>query len=261
MCFPPEASPPRVPADLLANQDRPTATDVELRAQDGASFGAAIARAAEVRGPSVLILPDVRGLFGFYRQLAREFAAAGHSAAVLDYFGRTALHLPRTSDFDFLPHVRRTTLEQVQDDATTLAETLRSVTGTSRVVTVGFCFGGSHSYLASANPALAPAATVSFYGGLDETRLGVFPRPAKEAPKLTGPLLGIFGGSDSSIPPELVEEFDLALTQSHIDHEFVTYPNAPHSFFDRTHQTHTAECIDAWRRTLGFIRSIAGGRQ
>lgn len=260
MCVAPEASPPPVPEELLATQHRPKVTDLELRARDGASFAAAIARAGEVRGPSVLILPDVRGLFDFYRQLAREFAAAGHSAAVLDYFGRTARHLPRTSDFDFLPHVRATSLKQVQGDSATLAETLRSVTGVSEVVTVGFCFGGSHSYLASANLSLAPTATVSFYGGLDETRLGVFPRPATEAPKLTGPLLGIFGGADPSIPPELVEELDLALTHSHIDHEFVTYPDAPHSFFDRAYQSHEAECNDAWSRVLRFVRSAPQGR-
>ena len=37
----------------------------------------------------VVVLPDVRGLFRFYEQLAERFAAAGHPAIAIDDFGRT----------------------------------------------------------------------------------------------------------------------------------------------------------------------------
>ena len=37
-----------------------------------------------------MILPDVRGLYRFYEELALRFAERGHAAIAFDYFGRTA---------------------------------------------------------------------------------------------------------------------------------------------------------------------------
>ena len=37
-----------------------------------------------------MILPDVRGLYSFYEELALRFAEAGIDALAIDYFGRTA---------------------------------------------------------------------------------------------------------------------------------------------------------------------------
>src|ERR1700752_567453 len=37
-----------------------------------------------------VILPDVRGLYRFYEELALRFAERGHAAVAFDYFGRTA---------------------------------------------------------------------------------------------------------------------------------------------------------------------------
>jgi carboxymethylenebutenolidase len=33
----------------------------------------------------------------------------------------------------------------------------------------------------------------------------------------------------------------------------VTYPGAPHSFFDRRYEEHAEACADAWRRMLAFL--------
>ncbi len=73
---------------------------------------------------------------------------------------------------------------------------------------------------------------------------------------MSGPILAFFGGADPSIPAELRDDFDGALTDSGVEHEFVVYPGAPHSFFDRSHDDHHAECDDAWRRTLRFLRTV-----
>ena len=59
-----------------------------LTSADGTEFSAYLARAEGSTG--VVVLPDVRGLFRFYEQLAERFAAAGHPAIAIDYFGRTA---------------------------------------------------------------------------------------------------------------------------------------------------------------------------
>jgi carboxymethylenebutenolidase len=258
MCFPPEAVPPPVPDSLLVTDDLPRAQAVELTADDGAVLSAAFALAPEPGdgGAAVLILPDVRGLFGYYSNLARSFAATGHSAIAIDYFGRTAGASARDADFDYMPHVKQTTPQQVQADLRAARGHLAEISGATSFITVGFCFGGTQSYLATTDPGLGLAGAVAFYGGLNETRLGVFPHPAGEARRMSGPILALYGGADAGIGEDLRDEFDAALTDAGVDHEFVVYPGAPHSFFDRAHDDFTDECTDAWRRTLGFLASV-----
>ena len=60
-------------------------------------------------------------------------------------------------------------------------------------------------------------------------------------------------GGDEHITPELVAGFDAALEQAGVEHEVITYPGAPHSFFDRRYEEFADASADAWRRTLAFI--------
>jgi carboxymethylenebutenolidase len=254
MCFDFDAVPPDVPADLAMPllAGGAGAEMLELRSADGTRFGAAFAESPEPRGPAVVVLPDVRGLYRFYISLAERFAGAGHHAIAIDPFGRTAGTGERGEDFEYMPHVRRTTPAQVQADVAAAVELVRERTGETRVVTVGFCFGGAQSYLAAANPALGLDGVVAFYGALDGSRLGI-PSPVELAPRMRGPILGLFGGADAGIPQEQIDAFDAALTDAGAEHEFVVYPGAPHSFFDRRHDEHADACEDAWRRVLGFL--------
>ena len=44
-------------------------------------------------------------------------------------------------------------------------------------------------------------------------------------------------------------------------HELVTYPDAPHSFFDRKATEYAAASADAWRRVLAFVGAPAAGSE
>src|SRR3954453_13138787 len=149
MCFAFDARPPDLPSDLAL----PTlaggaaAEALELTSAAGTRFSAALAAAPEATGgPGVVILPDVRGLYRFYIELAERFAQAGHHAVALDYFGRTAGTGEREDDWDYWPHVRATTPEQTQPAVAAAIELLKARPGGSQFVTVGFCFGGAQSF-------------------------------------------------------------------------------------------------------------------
>ena len=45
----------------------------------------------------------------------------------------------------------------------------------------------------------------------------------------------------------------IALTEAGVEHEIVTYPGAPHSFFDRSFEEHADASADAWRRILAWV--------
>lgn len=253
VCFDPLATPPPLPSDITT--DDVTSAELVLESGD-VQFRAYLSLAPSSSRTAVVVLPDVRGLFGYYEQLTTRFAAAGHHAIAFDYFGRTAGLSPRPNDFEFMPHIKETRPEQIRADAAACVAALRERADIEHVVTVGFCFGGSQSYLATTDVSLGLSGAIAFYGGLDPSRLGVFPSPVAEAGSMRGPILALFGGADASIPAELRDRFDQALSASNVEHEFVVYPGAPHSFFDRSHNDHRAECDDAWRRTLGFLDSL-----
>lgn len=257
MCYAYDALPPELPDDVRVSATHQR--DVELTtltSRDGTELVAAFAEAADPAGPPVVILPDVRGLFRFYWELAQRFAQAGHHAIAIDYFGRTAGAEVRGEEFDFMPHIRQTSPEKIQADIAAAIAFVTERTGQADCATLGFCFGGSQSFLATCNSDLGLSGAVGFYGGLDGSRLGVFPSPVDLTESMHGSILGLFGGSDPSIPPELVERFDAGLGEAGIPHEVVVYEGAPHSFFDRSYADHADECDDAWRRVLGFLSTL-----
>src|SRR3954453_22101029 len=108
MCFDYDSIPP-IPALAGAAVDH---RDLVLEAADGHRFAAVSARPESDDGaPAVVVLPDVRGLYRFYEELALRLAEHGHAAVAFDYFGRTAGPSKRGEDFEYPPHVQQTTPE------------------------------------------------------------------------------------------------------------------------------------------------------
>ncbi len=266
MCFEFDALPPLVPADrvILPLAGGAAAERLTLESSDGTSFAAALAECPEpLGGPAVIILPDVRGLFRFYIDLAERFASAGYHALAFDYFGRSAGDDERAEEFDFMPHVMQTNPAHVQADIAAARAALAERTGAPGFVTMGFCFGGAQSDLAGTNPALGLDAVISFYGMLEPQRAGIesgdWPAPLRNADKIITPVLALFGGADPLIPPEDIAAFDAALTANGVPHEIHSYPGAPHSFFDRSFDEHAEASADAWRRVLDFLGKVGAG--
>lgn len=255
MCFAHDALPPLPPG---VTGPLPDGEPLTLTARDGTDLLAWYVPAPQPAGAAVVILPDIRGLFGFYCRLAEAFAAAGVDAVAIDYFGRTAGTGERDAEFDFMSHVRQTTEQTVAVDTAAGLAYLRGKERSRALFTVGFCFGGSHSFMHAADPELGLAGVIGFYGGMRERREGG-PTPISEASRAQVPVLGLFGGADQAIPPESIEQFQAGLVSAGVAHTIHVYPGAPHSFFDRSYDDHTQECADAWRRMLDFIAGHTPG--
>jgi carboxymethylenebutenolidase len=229
-----------------------THEDVVLDAADGNRFAAFAATPEDPSSVGVVILPDVRGLYHFYEELALRFAERGYAAVAIDYFGRTAGVDKRDDDFEYMDHVAKTTPAGVQADVAAAVAYLRSPAGGSRTIVfaVGFCFGGRNSWLASAG-GHGLAGAVGFYGGPGE-RNGD-PGPIAVVDRMEAPVLGLQAGDDAHITADQNEAFDAALAAAGVEHEIVTFDGAPHSFFDRHHAEFQQASDDAWQRTLAFI--------
>src|SRR4051812_16978826 len=143
MCFDLDSRPPVPPiAGAAVSHEALT-----LSSADGTPFMAFAAAPEGDSAVGVVVLPDVRGLYAFYEELALRFAEHGIHAVAIDYFGRTAGTAERDEDFPFRDHVDQTTPEGIRDDVAAAVAQLRDQGATS-VFTVGFCFGGRHAWLA-----------------------------------------------------------------------------------------------------------------
>ena len=246
MCFDADSSPP-VPVIRGAAISH---DDLVLTAADGNRFAAFSATPDEPSGNAVVILPDVRGLYRFYEELALRFAERGVAAVAIDYFGRTAGAEKRGDDFEYMPHVEQTTQAGIDADVRAAVEHLRA-SGARAVFTVGFCFGGRNSWLAAAG-GHGLAGAIGFYGRPGPGRDGS-PGPVQRAGELAAPILALMGGADEGIPAADVAELEDALEAAGVEHEIVTYEGAPHSFFDRKYEEHAEASADAWAKTLAFV--------
>ena len=251
MCFDLDSRPPIVPiAGGALDSARLT-----LPADDGGTFAAFRARATEPTGAGIIVLPDVRGLHPYFEELALRFAEHGVDAVAIDYFGRTAGAEPRGDDFEYMPHVSQTTWAGLGADIRAAAADLRSPAGGSvrSLFTIGFCMGGRLSFLA-ATLGLELAGVIGFYGWPVGPSRNDTPAPVEMTGLMASPVLAIFGGADQGIPASAIAEFDGALASAGVEHEVVTYPDAPHSFFDRKSGEFADTSEAAWQATLGFIR-------
>ena len=243
MCYSDNARPPLPPIGGAAADQG----DLTLTAKDGNKFMAYFARAAQPTGAGMVVMPDVRGLHHYYKELAQRFAEAGIDAVAIDYFGRTAGIGDRTESFEYMPHVEKTTQENIGLDVAAAVAYLKSKEGgaVKSVFTVGFCFGGSSSWNQSAlNPGLN--GCIGFYG-----------RPVRSEPyipKMKAPLLLLVAGADAATPVEVSKEFERKLAAADVPHEMHVYEGAPHSFFDRSFDQWKEACDDAWRRILAFVK-------
>lgn len=247
MCFELDSSPP-IPVIKGAAVSH---EDLVLEARDGTQFAAFAAHPEEPSEVGVVVLPDVRGLYRFYEELALRFAERGIEAVAFDYFGRTAGVEKRGEDFDYMPQVEQTTPEGIQADVGAAVEYLRS-RGRTKIFTVGFCFGGRNSWLSTAG-GHGLAGAVGFYGSLGPSRWDGSPGPIARAAEFEAPILALQAGDDENITAEQNAEFEAALRDAGVEHEVVTYPGTPHSFFDRKQEQFAEASENAWQRVLEFI--------
>ena len=223
-----------------------------LTAADGNQFSAAYAAPAAPARAGVVVLPDIRGLHPYYVALAERFAEAGLPAVALDWFGRTAgpaENGTRGEDFDWKSHIPQTTEAGIDTDVTAGIEYLRSRTDACLpVVTVGFCFGGSHSWRQSGG-SLDLAGCAGFYG-----------RPAmvgESASRAAKPTVMIIAGADSATPVEDQQALAETMRSAGAEVDAAVYDGAPHSFFDRAFGEWADACDDAWRHVLALTDRVA----
>ena len=222
--------------DALTNTRIPNPNGPEVRAY--------VARPATPGPhPAVIMIHEFWGLREDILGKAEALAAEGYVVVAPDLFrGRSTGWVPSA-----IYQVVATPQEQINADLDAVFTWLeaQSDVRADRIGIMGFCFGGRTSLLYSlANNKLA--ATVILYGSVVTD--------AEQLKSLPGPVLGIFGGADGSIPVEQVRAFESALNAAGVPNTITIYDGQPHAFVTSIEAIRQGGAQgQAWDQVLRFL--------
>jgi carboxymethylenebutenolidase len=195
-------------------------------------------------GPGVIVIQEWWGLVPHIEDVADRFAKEGFFALAPDlYHGEKATGPDQAGKL-----MMALNIDQAETDLRGAIRYLQQQPGVSgkKVGTVGFCMGGALSlFAASKNPEVG--ACVVFYGG--------HPKVQPDLQALQAPVLGLWAGKDGFVSPQVVGQLDERLTALGKRHDFHTYPQADHAFFNDTRkEVYDPDASkDAWSRTIDFF--------
>ncbi|MCG2788184.1 MAG: dienelactone hydrolase family protein [Anaerolineae bacterium] len=195
--------------------------------------------------PVVIMIHEFFGLNAAITSMADGLSEAGYMVVAPDTFrGSTSSWIPRA-----IYQVSTNDPQQVNADLDSVYAWIESQpeADTARIGIAGFCYGGRVSLLYSLHNN-AIAATVVFYGSSETD-----PEILKNLP---GPVLGIFGGADASIPLEEVSALENGLKTAGIPHEITVYENQPHAFMTNMDEIRADSLkSQAWEQMLAFLET------
>jgi carboxymethylenebutenolidase len=197
--------------------------------------------------PAVVMIHEWWSLNDNIKDMANELASEGYVVLAADLFNGEVATDP--SQARELSSSVGDSPEQAITNLQSAVQYLGSLpnVNSSRIASLGWCFGGGQSLQLALNSDQKPlAATILYYGNLVND--------TNELSKIKWPVLGIFGDQDQSISVESVNQFEQALNQTGITNEIYIYPGVGHAFANPSGDNYAPEeTADAWQKTLAFL--------
>ena len=207
--------------------------------------------------PIVLVIQEIFGVHEHIQDVVRRFAKLGYLAIAPELFIRQD-DVSKLSNIDEIRAiVAKVPDSQVLSDLdATVDWAVKSAKGNAdKLAITGFCWGGRITWLYAAhNPNVK--AGVAWYGRLVGNATELQPKhPIDIAFELKVPVLGLYGGQDTGIPVETVEQIREKLKSSSSKSEIIVYPDAPHAFFaDYRPSYREKEAQDGWQRLQKWFK-------
>lgn len=212
--------------------------------------------------PVIIIASEIFGVHEHIADIARRFAKLGYMAIAPEFFTRAGDPSSLGTVSEIMTQiVSKTPDKQVMSDIASALKWAGEHGGDlSRVGITGFCWGGRITWLACANIPQVKAG-VAWYGRLVGDKSENFPaHPVDLAQSLKAPVLGLYGGKDTGIPLDTVEQMKQALSKASnnpaaAQSRFVIYPDAPHAFhadYRATYQEGPAK--DGWDQCIKWFK-------
>ena len=208
------------------------------------------------RYPIVLVICGFTGNSDQNKDVVRRFAQAGYYAIAPELYSREGGMQGKS--FQEMGQISsKITRAQYLGDIRATGDFAKQQAWAraDRLGVTGFCGGGALT-LQTAAEYPGVTAAVPWYGHVkraysDAPGVDAF----SLAPRITMPVLGLYGEADTGIPADDVKRFEAELRKTNSNVEFVLYPGAPHAFFsdDRPQVYKKDAAEDAWKRCLAFF--------
>jgi carboxymethylenebutenolidase len=253
--------PVRADSTIATDSTGLTAGEVAIPAVDGAMPAYRAQPAGGSNFPVVLVVQEVFGVHEHIKDICRRLAKLGYLAVAPELYARQGD--PRQyKDIQTLIAmvVSKVPDAQVMSDLDACVAWSGANGGdTARLGITGFCWGGRIVWLYTAHSPFVRAG-VAWYGRLTGQASALTPKyPLDVAGELKGPVLGLYGGQDQSIPLDGVEKMRKALADSPNPASCASiihvYPDAPHAFnADYRPSYRKLDADDGWQRMLAWFR-------
>jgi carboxymethylenebutenolidase len=214
---------------------------LNLKAADGYELGAYRAVPAGTPRGRVVVIQEIFGVNNHIRSVCDRLADAGYVALAPQVFDRVERDFECGYSDAEVAHAR--TFIAKLDWAKVMVDTEAAIEALKRegtVAVMGFCLGGSVSYLAATKVG-GLAGAVCYYGGQIIQHIDKKPRC---------PVQMHFGANDTHIPMSDIE----AMRQKQPQADIYVYQHAGHGFHcDERGSYDQPSSRIAWERTLGFL--------
>jgi carboxymethylenebutenolidase len=208
--------------------------------------------------PVVLVISEIFGVHEYIADVARRFAKLGYLALAPELFVRQGDPSSYGTMAELMKEViAKTPDEQVMTDLDAcVAWAGKNGGNLDKLGITGFCWGGRVTWLyAARNPQIK--AGVAWYGRLIGDSNAMTPtHPVDIAASIKGAVLGLYGGQDSGIPLDTVEQMKAALAKGANKSRFVVYPDSGHAFHADYRPSYVAaDAKDGWQRCTEWFKA------
>lgn len=204
--------------------------------------------------PAVVMIHEWWGLNKNIKDMANLLAKHGFAVLAADlYNGKVANTTQRAMELVQTVRNNQSSSTNNLQSAVKYLSSLPNV-DSSKIVSLGWCFGGGQSLQLGLNSKEHPlAATVLYYGTPLVT-------DKESLSKIKWPLLGIFGNKDQSIPLDEINQFRTSLNQSGVTNQVLIYNGVGHAFANPSGDNYSPkETEDAWEKTIAFLNKYVVG--
>jgi len=211
--------------------------------------------------PIVLVVHEIFGVHEWIQDVVRRFAKLGYMAIAPSLYTRQG-DVTQMKDIQEIigKVVSKTPDAQVMTDLdSTVAYAKKNNGNTKKLSVTGFCWGGRITWLYAAHNKNVDAGA-AWYGGLvasaSRPKNPLQPTmPLDVAKDLRVPVLGLYGGLDTGIPLDSVQQMQEELKKGKSKSEIIVYPNAKHGFHADYRDSYNKESSDeAWKKLQEWFR-------
>ena len=241
------------PADGLV------AGEVKVPTKDGDMVAYRAMPATGTGFPVVLVVQEIFGVHEHIKDVCRRFAKLGYFAISGELFARQG----DVSKMTEIPKIVSEVVSKVPDaqvmadlDACVAYAKGSGKANADKLAVTGFCWGGRITWLYAAHNQSVKAGG-AWYGRVVGAVNPLQPKnPIDVVAQINAPVLGLYGGADSGIPNDTVEQMRAALKAAGKKSEIMLYPDTPHAFnADYRPSYRKAAADDAWAKLTAWFKA------